>query len=151
MGGTFDHIHRGHRALLQRAFDTSEYVVIGLTSDDFAKSSGKKILHDFAFRKAKLNEYLRGRFPRRKYRITKLDTQFGPAIFTKDIEALILSSETAYSLKLANEKRRELGLPDLKAEVVDMVLADDSDRISSTRIRAGEIDTEGKILRKKTK
>ncbi len=35
MGGTFDIIHHGHITLLSTAFDISEKVIIGLTSDEF--------------------------------------------------------------------------------------------------------------------
>ncbi|MFI5421053.1 MAG: adenylyltransferase/cytidyltransferase family protein, partial [Nitrososphaerales archaeon] len=40
LGGTFDHIHKGHVELLDRAFETAESVFIGLTSDTFAANSG---------------------------------------------------------------------------------------------------------------
>jgi len=56
--------------------------------------------------------------------------------------------ETFPAVESANRKRRELGLPDLKVEVIPMTLADDDTRISSTRIRAGEVDSEGHVLKK---
>ena len=37
MGGTFDIIHRGHITLLSNAFEISDKVIIGLTSDEFAE------------------------------------------------------------------------------------------------------------------
>jgi len=40
-GGTFDHIHTGHEALLSRSFELGEVVVIGVTSDAFASREGK--------------------------------------------------------------------------------------------------------------
>ncbi len=44
MGGTFDIIHHGHITLLSTAFDISEKVIIGLTSDEFVQ---KKVRHQF--------------------------------------------------------------------------------------------------------
>ena len=36
-GGTFDYIHIGHIKLLSTAFEISDHVIIGLTSDKFVK------------------------------------------------------------------------------------------------------------------
>jgi len=86
-------------------------------------------------------------FPGRKYEISKLVDRFGPAIYSDKIDAIVVSAETFPAVEPANKKRRELGLPDLKVEIVPMSLADDGMKISSTRIRAGQIDQEGRILK----
>ena len=39
--GTFDCIHYGHIRLLQRAKSLGNYLIVGVTSDDFDKSRGK--------------------------------------------------------------------------------------------------------------
>ena len=148
LGGTFDHIHKGHRKLLERAFETGEKVYIGLTSDEFVRNAGKKIQHPFEQRKLQLQRFLENNYSSRMYEITKLESRFGPGIFTGEIEALVVSTETLPSVDSANSKRRELGLTDLKVEVVSMILADDGNRISSTRIRRHEIDAEGHLLEK---
>ncbi len=148
LGGTFDHIHRGHKELLARAFQTGESVFIGLTSDDFARSTGKKIQQNYAERKKELEKFLSEKYLGRKYEISKLEDRFGPGIFTDRIDAIAVSTETLPAVESANRKRRELGLPDLEVEVVPMTLAEDDARISSTRIRAGEIDSEGHVLKK---
>jgi len=41
VGGTFDEFHKGHRALLTKAFEVSERVIIGLATDAFAQKMGK--------------------------------------------------------------------------------------------------------------
>jgi pantetheine-phosphate adenylyltransferase len=147
VGGTFDHIHKGHRALLKKAFDSGEKVIIGVTSDEFVKASGKIILHNFETRKKQLQSYLAKAYPKRNYEITKLDRNFGPGMFTKEIGAIVVSSETASRVLEANRKRRESGLKDLIVEEVPMIVAQDGNRISSTRIRSGEIDAEGNVLK----
>lgn len=148
VGGTFDQIHSGHKALLKRSFDTSSQVIIGLTGDEYVASEGKIIQHDFEQRKKQLLEYLVANYPNREYKITKLDARFGQGIFTKNIEAIAVSTETFPSVQAANEKRAKLGLPEMKIEVVPLVFAEDGMKISSTRIRAGEIDADGRLAKK---
>ncbi|MEM3006239.1 MAG: adenylyltransferase/cytidyltransferase family protein, partial [Candidatus Bathyarchaeia archaeon] len=41
VGGTFDALHIGHHALLLEAFNVAERVIIGLTSDEFARAMHK--------------------------------------------------------------------------------------------------------------
>jgi pantetheine-phosphate adenylyltransferase len=41
VGGTFDELHKGHRALLMKAFEVGEKVLIGLCLDEFVKSMRK--------------------------------------------------------------------------------------------------------------
>ena len=39
--GTFDLLHYGHINLLQRAKALGDYLIVGVTADDFDKSRGK--------------------------------------------------------------------------------------------------------------
>lgn len=39
--GTFDFLHKGHIRLLQRAKTLGDYLIVGVTSDDFDKARGK--------------------------------------------------------------------------------------------------------------
>jgi pantetheine-phosphate adenylyltransferase len=146
VGGTFDIIHRGHEALLKRAFDTGDRVVIGITSDEFASSSGKKIWHNYEDRTKAIRLFLAEHFRGREYTIAKLSQTFGPGMYTSAVEAIAVSEETAHAVEDANTKRRSLGLPELKIEIVPMVLSVDGEKISSSRIRAGRINQEGQVL-----
>ncbi|GBC75530.1 hypothetical protein HRbin06_00848 [archaeon HR06] len=62
------------------------------------------------------------------------------------MEAIVVSEETKERAKYLNKLRRERGLKPLKIVVVEMVKAEDGLRISSSRIRRGEIDEEGRRL-----
>lgn len=39
--GTYDHLHHGHIRLLKRAKALGDYLIVGVTSDDFDKQRGK--------------------------------------------------------------------------------------------------------------
>jgi len=149
-GGTFDHLHRGHVALLSRSFDIGDAVVIGVTSDVFARKEGKNPDQSYAERVRALEEFIHKNFPGRGYVIVKLDDYFGPGIASPDVQAIVVSKETARRVHIANALRKEKGYPPLETIVVDYVLAEDSKPISSTRIREGEIDTEGKPRRRRS-
>lgn len=147
-GGTFDRLHAGHRRLLEGSFALGDEVVIGLTSDEFARKEGKTPSLSYARRRAELAAYLREAFPGRKYVIAKLDDYFGPGIASEDVQALVASPETGKRVDLANQLRAKRGFPPLELVTVDWVLADDGEPISSTRVRRGEIDLEGRLLRR---
>lgn len=145
-GGTFDIIHRGHIALLDEAFSVSSKVIIGLTGDELARRKGKKLHYEYEQRLAVLKSLLDARFQNKSYVISRLDNDFGPAVIEGDVEALVVSDETAHQGDALNLIREEKGLGKVEVVVVPMVLAEDGKRISSTRIRNMEIDSDGNML-----
>lgn len=149
MGGTFDHIHRGHLALLTKSFEVGDTVVIGVTSDTFALKEGKKPDQEYKERVKALEALLRERFPGRNYIIAKLEDNFGPGIASSEVQAIVVSKETVKKVPIANAARAAKGFPPLEVETIDYVLAEDGRPISSTRIRNGEVDTEGRLTARK--
>ncbi|MBI3859708.1 MAG: phosphopantetheine adenylyltransferase [Thaumarchaeota archaeon] len=148
-GGTFDHFHKGHLALLSRSFEAGDKVVIGVTSDAFAAREGKSPNQPYDERVSELESAIRSYFPGREYLIAKLDDYFGPGIASPEVQAIVVTRETASRVPIANSLREKKGYSPLEVIVVDYVLAEDQKPISSTRIRRGEIDKEGRLLSKR--
>lgn len=146
-GGTFDEIHVGHIALLSKAFELGDQVIIGVSSDEFAANRGKKLNHRYDDRVANLTNAIAKEFGHVNYVIAMLEADFGPAVTAGDVEALVASAETMAKGERLNEERAKRGLRAVDVIGVDLVRAEDGLPISSTRIRAGEIDRNGRLLR----
>jgi pantetheine-phosphate adenylyltransferase len=150
-GGTFDEIHIGHIALLSKAFELGKRVIIGVTSDEFAeKTKGEnKLNYSYDKRVFNLKDIIQKKFGRVCYKISKLDNEYGPIVILGRVDALIASTETAKKGEKINEIRSKKGLPPIAIISVDLIRTEDGSPISSTRIREGEIDPFGKILKVK--
>lgn len=143
VGGTFDKFHEGHRILLDKAFQISEKVLIGVTSDEFARSKGKiEPCNQRMSNLRKTLDQIGG-----NYDISRLDDSCGPTLYDDDIEAIVVSEETEPTALKINQIREKRGMKPLDIITIRMVLADDGKPISSTRIRKGEIDVKGAVLK----
>lgn len=149
-GGTFDYIHIGHIKLLSTAFEISDHVIIGLTSDTFVKryKITSNIKNNYLRRLFNLKKYISLNFKDANYTILKLEDEFGPVISSSQIQAIIVSEETLVKVKQINEIRISNCLEPLRVIVVEIAKSSDGKPISSTRIRNGEIDEKGQILKK---
>ena len=148
VGGTFDKLHRGHKALLSKAFEIGEKVVIGLSSDEFASKMGKPHkTESYAKRLKELEAFLEKNGLAKRAEIVPLNDPYGLTISGKDLDALVVSKETESITDKINKIRVEAGLPPLKIISISMVPAENCNPISTTRIRSGEIDRNGHLLR----
>jgi pantetheine-phosphate adenylyltransferase len=162
LGGTFTPIHNGHRALLHEAFQTASHdgpgdghVVVGLTSTALARETRSdpahaEMLGPFSERRAALAAELDriGGAYTASWEVIELTDTEGPAATREDVDALIASPEAkaqrrAYEL---NRHRVDGDLRPLEVHTPPFVVAEDGTRISSTRIRNGEIDVHGRVL-----
>ena len=76
-----------------------------------------------------------------------LDDAYGTTVFDDEFDAIVVSEETEPVAVEINEIRDSKGMSLLDIVVVSFVLADDGHPISSTRIRSGEINKKGNILK----
>ncbi len=144
MGGTFDGLHAGHRALLRAATDVASELYIGLTADAMVKGKAGEV-SPYEARLAGLREHLADRdLP---VHIVPLTDPYGPSVDLPELEAIVVTPETAATADEINRIRGEKGYGPLEIRVVPFVLARDFRPISSTRIRKGEIAADGALLR----
>jgi pantetheine-phosphate adenylyltransferase len=162
LGGTFTPIHNGHRALLHKAFQTASHdgpgdghVIVGLTSTDLAEQTRSdpthvELLGPFDERRETLDAELEeiAAAYTATYEIIELTDPGGPAATREDADALVASPESKSQRRAhqLNRERRADGLPALEIHTPPFVTAEDGTRISSTRIRNGEMDEHGRLL-----
>ena len=149
VGGTFDRLHLGHKALLRKAFEVGEYVYVGLTSDEMIreKPHADKIL-PYEIRLKDLIKFFEVN-GYSNYRIIKIHTAIGFAGDMKSLEAIVVSEETYKGALIVNRARKEKGLKPLEIVTIGLVRSSLGAKISSSLIRAGLIDPFGNPLKKR--
>lgn len=142
VGGTFDKFHDGHKMLLATAFELGDAVEIGVTSDAFGGLKGD--IDSCKERIGNLKSYFSDKS---NFHIMSLDDPYGTTIFDEDFDAIVVSEETEPTAVKINEIRDSKGMKLLDIVVISFVLAEDGSPISSTRIRSGEINRNGNMLK----
>jgi len=145
VGGTFNVVHRGHELLFETAFSVADEVEVGLTSDEFARSTRNVDVTPYHQRRRHLEGFLT-RFGK-PYEIVRIDDAFGTAASSERLDGIVVSPETRGMAEEINSERRKRGLRPLKVFCIREVVAEDSAAISATRVMKGEIDRDGMLLR----
>jgi len=146
VGGTFNYLHKGHKSILRKAFESAGkegMVFIGLSTGDLVKN--KKNTKTFKTRKKKLEEYLIENGYENNSIIVPIKSKFGLTL-DEDFDAIVISPETEKIAIQINKERMLRNKNQLKIIKVPFVLAEDGKPISSTRINNKEIDKNGKKL-----
>ena len=148
IGGTFDILHKGHKQLIDKAFQTAGEqgsVFIGITVGKMPKMKGK--IKSFKERKETIERYLTEKKDINHATIKPIRDKYGPSIKEK-FDAIVVSPETKSTADEINRKRIQNMKKPLKIIQIPFVLADDNIPISSTRIRKKEIDEDGRLLKR---
>ncbi len=150
VGGTFEYLHDGHKALIKKAFEFAAggEVYIGLTSNEMARQRSRDV-DDCQIRKANLLQYIKSLdFPNKQYTLLELTDPYGTTL-TDDFDYIVVSPETLPVALKINELREKAGCSPIEIINVEYVMADDEMPISSTRIACGEIDEHGHLKKLK--
>jgi len=142
VGGTFDILHDGHKALLKKAYALGD-VVVGLVTDKMAKEKAHAV-NTYEARKESLAAYIRGLTGTAPV-IVELNDPYGSTL-EEHFDYIVVSPDTIYTAREINKIRARSGLPPIEIVCVDFVRAQDGEPISSTRIHMGEIDEHGVLL-----
>ncbi len=147
-GGTFDHFHKGHRAFLRDVLSIGNKVLIGLTTDRYIKAkNNSQRIEDYTLRKQQVEEFLDEEKAKSRVQIEAIDDIFIPKIWeTLPIEAIVVSRNTIKGAEAINLKRKEQKKSLLKIEIVPLINDQNNEYISSSRIRKGKINREGKLF-----
>jgi len=148
VGGTFDYLHDGHLAILAKTFELGGHVLVGITSDEMQLVKDSAGIQPLEVREQALWELLRSRGWLEQAEVHVISDPFGPTIDDPELEAIVVSPETRRRAEELNEIRVLKGLRKLEIVQIPFVLAEDGAPISSIRIRYGEIDTHGKLLKR---
>lgn len=148
LGGTFEQLHEGHEKLIRKALQVGDALVIGLSSNKFTFNRGKEhLVSSYESRLAELKKFLSEIGALERVTITPLDDPYGPAVSDKAISAIVVSPETLRTAFEINRIRTEKRMKPLQIYTVDFVLADDGEPISTTKIRRGLVNREGRSLK----
>lgn len=145
LGGTFDHLHSGHKHLLQKATTLSKRITVGITTPPLlGNKQYADAIENFSVRSVEVQKYF-ATLGFYSVEIIALDSIFGTTLTDQSIDAILVTEQTLPNAKQINVLRENQGLVPLSLCMCDL-LRDTSGRIiSSSRIRAGEIGSDGTV------
>ncbi|KAI8331456.1 hypothetical protein BD560DRAFT_415709 [Blakeslea trispora] len=128
VGGTFDHLHAGHRILLtMTAILAQTSMVVGVTDDCMlTKKAHKELIAPTSQRVEYVKNYMQTVKRDIDYHIVPITDPFGPTATDPTIDALVVSKETLKGGDLVNNEREMRGLPPLELRIIDVISSDNA-------------------------
>ncbi|KAJ2151042.1 hypothetical protein IWW43_003216 [Coemansia sp. RSA 1935] len=125
VGGTFDHLHIGHKILLTAtALAATKRVVCGISADALLeKKKYKELLEPYRVRELNTLLFLRKIRKDIIVELAPISDPYGPTSVDASIEALVVSQETLNGSKALNVRREENGLAPMHLMPIDLIVA----------------------------
>lgn len=144
IGGTFDHLHLGHKHFITKSLELAQQLIIGLTQTNLLGAKRySQTIENYSKRLANLQAFIAHEHLSGRVRIVPIDDIYGPTLTDKEIGAIFVTKGTEGGAHKINLARQASNLSPLQIVVLPYLSGDDSQVISSSRIRAGEIDVQG--------
>ncbi|KAI0672950.1 Nucleotidylyl transferase [Trametes maxima] len=125
LGGTFDHLHAGHKILLSMgAWIARDKLIVGITDDVLLKKKEyKEVLEPLDTRTARTRAFLELFRPGIDHDIVPIVDVYGPTGWDPNIQALVVSKETLSGASSIAKHREAQALPALRTFVIDVISA----------------------------
>jgi nicotinamide-nucleotide adenylyltransferase len=150
LGGTFDHFHKGHEALIKKAFEIGKKVTIGIATEELYKNKFlSETVEPFKDRNKSVTNFINHQFSATATKMINIIpfSEFTGGVDKRlEVDAIVVSRETFPNAIRINELRKQNHLKPMMIVIIEDVLAENGKIISSERIRTGEIDRNGKIF-----
>ena len=145
LGGTFDHLHVGHKLMLtESAMLTRDSLLIGVSDGlMLARKTLAELIEPIEVRCTAVERFVHAIAPEISVRTVPIYDMYGPTRTERDFECLIVSEETVKGGRMVNEERARHSLPPMDVHVVELMneeepeTADEDDerKVSSSNIR----------------
>ena len=137
-GGTFDHFHLGHKKFLDECDTHGNKVTVGITTGAVARHKAySSSMEHYKIRVKNVLQF------HPSFIIYKLHDIYGPALIDSSIDAICVTKDTLSGAKMINEQRIKLAMKPLSIILISFAYDENSEKISSERIRQGAINRNG--------
>jgi len=123
VGGTFDHLHAGHKILLtMTAWITGKRLVCGVTDDIMLRNKKfKEQLESIDTRITRVQQFLETIRRDLNYEVVPIYDAYGPTITDAEIQAIVVSRETSSGANSINEERVKKGFQPLHISIIEVI------------------------------
>lgn len=148
VGGTFDHLHDGHKILLtMSAFFAKRELIVGITGEALlVKKTYREAMQSYKVRKSLVEKFLSAVDSTIKVSFYEIQDVCGPTATIEEIDALVVSAESEKGGAFINNERQKKGWHPLFVHRIDVVGGgSESDnwqgKLSSTELRRRALET----------